>query len=57
MRLSQDRVFDLLKEMFDPKDRWWWTAFGLVTLTAAARSAEGQFWAEVYLRLRGGRVR
>lgn len=50
--MSQDRAFDLLREMFDQKERWWWTAFGLIALTRIARSPEGKFWATVYLRLR-----
>ena len=53
-RMSQDRAFDLLKEMLDPAQRWWWTAYGLITLTTMARTPEGRFWAEVYERLASG---
>jgi len=53
-RMSQDRAFDLLKEMLDPKQRWWWTLYGLITLSTMAHTPEGRFWAEVYERLTNG---
>lgn len=59
MRLSQDRAHELLREMFDPEDRWWWTAGGLLALTTLARRAAGRAekFPDAYADFSGGELR
>ncbi len=52
MPLSHQRTWELLREVFDPEDQWWWTAYGLLTLSHMARRPECKYWMRVYEGLR-----